>query len=200
MSIDTSIHPASTLFSDLPSNMDDADWRSFHKLNRIELDHEPRSITDRLGISPVTIRRMLGESETRVADNNRQLRYKSKTYKAHPCQYVVGKTDTDGEDKRHKVVEYYDGDKVRPGFKPQPMEVDRGNIGWEDAFYEAVGLGGDQHRFSVVDDEPYKDEVATMSYDHKTGGVIAVFSRAVIKRVRRRNYGTCLSSISPYRS
>lgn len=198
MSIDTAVSATSSVQT--PSNMDDADWTHFRKLGDIKLTWSPRSITDRFKISPVTIRRMLGASESRVANAERHLRYKSSTYKPQPCQYVIGKADTIGEDKRHKVVEYYDSNKVRDDYEPSPMKVNRGNLGWEDAFYEAVGLGGDQHRFQVVDVERPDDEVATMSYEHKTGGAVAFVKKAVAKLTRRKNYGTCLSTISPYRS
>ena len=199
MSIDTA-----TITSTIqtPSNMDDTDWTHFRKLGNIKLTWSPRSITDRFRISPITIRRLLNASESRVANAERHLRYKSSTYKPKPCQYIIGtgrKWRSKGEDKRMKIVEYYDSSKVRDDYKPSPMEVSRGNLGWEDAFYEAVGLGG-EHHFKVVDVERPDDVIATMQYEHKTGGAIGFVKKSVAKLTRRKNYGTCLSTISPYRS
>jgi len=202
MSIDTAVSATSTIQT--PSNMDDADWSHFRKLDKLELDWSPRSILDHLKISPNTVRRILGYSETKVANAERHLRYKSSTYKPQPCSYVVRpirEDEINGEDVRMKVVDYYDGNRVKPGYKPSPLKVDRGGLGYEDAFYEAVGLGGDKHRFPIVDvEQGNDDEVATMSYEHKTGGAISFIKKAVAKMTRRKNYGTCLSTISPYRS
>tara|TARA_R100000951_G_scaffold41798_4_gene35278 strand:- start:1388 stop:1729 length:342 start_codon:yes stop_codon:yes gene_type:complete len=44
------------------------------------------------------------------------------------------------------------------------------------------------------------DSVAVMAYEHKTGGQITTMSKKALRRSRRKNYGTCLSTISPYRS
>ena len=41
------------------------------KLDGIKLRHHPRTLNERLGISPVTVRRLAAESETRLADERR---------------------------------------------------------------------------------------------------------------------------------
>ena len=54
---------------------------------------------------------------------------------------------------------------------------------------------------SVASTPPSDDNtVAVMSYEHKTGGVPVTMHKNAVKRSRRKNYGTCLSRISPYRA
>jgi len=43
------------------------------------------------------------------------------------------------------------------------------------------------------------DEVCVMDFEHKTGGVPIKIHKNVLKRTRRKNYGTNLSTISPTR-
>tara|TARA_R100000005_G_scaffold95803_1_gene78860 strand:+ start:862 stop:1365 length:504 start_codon:yes stop_codon:yes gene_type:complete len=114
-------------------------------------------------------------------------------------QYRNGKLVPVKRDKRFETVDYYDR-PANPDHQPKPMEMTGGKMGHEKAFYDAIGLSEEQHRFPVVDEHRHDDSVATMVYDHKTGGEVAMVNRDVLKRTRRKNYGTCLSTISPYRS
>ena len=54
---------------------------------------------------------------------------------------------------------------------------------------------------SVASTPPSDDNtVAVMAFEHKTGGVPVTMHKNAVKRARRKNYGTCLSRISPYRA
>jgi hypothetical protein len=140
-----------------PSNMADADWRSFFQIDRINLKWTPQSITDGLKIAPTTIRRLLGLSETKLANAERHIRSTLFTNHPSPCEYIkVNKVgfgmilmQTDQVDSRKT----YGSNEDNPNFVPSEMAVTTGYYGREQEFYTKLGLSEEQHRFPIVDVE-----------------------------------------------
>lgn len=198
-----------------PSSMADADWRPIHILNSIKLSWTPRLLTDRFKISPVTIRRQLQASES-VEANHLRWERSGDTESPIPCKYVkvgnevfkklLGYRYVDGklvptkEDKRAESVRCYDNDQPKDGFTPSKVEYNKSRTDYENEFYNMVGVPEEDRYFPVVDEDRDDDVIATMQYEHKTGGAIGFVKKSVAKLTRRKNYGTCLSTISPYRS
>ena len=209
-----------------PSSMADADWRPIHVLNRIKLSWTPRLLTDRFKISPVTVRRQLKASESVEANHIRWERQLPEVREKMmedgdieppiPCKYVKVNTDVFNklrgyqyrngklvptkEDKRVETVRYYDADQPKDGFVPSEVKYDKSRTDYENEFYNMVGVPEEDRYFPVVDEDRDDDVIATMQYEHKTGGAIGFVKKSVAKLTRRKNYGTCLSTISPYRS
>ena len=80
--------------------MSDADWKPFRLLGQIKLIWSPKTLLDRLKLSPVTVARILGERSRELHNAERHLKSQVEGQQhGRPCQYVKLPVVLDGESK-----------------------------------------------------------------------------------------------------